>query len=184
MKYSCFGKRPGRTGLQMDIFNDPILWPRFCISSYLEKHLNSSWWCPLLVTSRNLLQNICAWMHVLPLHQRHIYTDLPFYHFGVVSRNYLRCCHPGYSPCYCCCCSVTQSCLTLCNPMECSMEASCMEPQGSQASLSFSISWSLLKLMSIRLMMHFNHLILCHPLLHLPWIFPSISLFQWVGCLD
>ena len=28
-----------------------------------------------------------------------------------------------------------------------------------------------------------NHLILCHPLLLLPSIFPSISLFQWVGCL-
>ena len=35
----------------------------------------------------------------------------------------------------------------------------------SQASLSFTISWSLLKLMSIESVMPFNHLILCHPLL-------------------
>jgi len=43
-----------------------------------------------------------------------------------------------------------------------------------QASLSFTISWSLLKLMSIELVMASNHLILCCPLLLLPSIFPSI----------
>ena len=47
-----------------------------------------------------------------------------------------------------------------------------------QASLSFSISWSLLKLISIKLMMPSNHLILCHPLLLLPSIFPSIRVFS------
>ena len=47
-----------------------------------------------------------------------------------------------------------------------------------QASLSFTISWSLLKLMSIELMMPSNHLILCHPLLLLPSIFPSIRVFS------
>ena len=46
-----------------------------------------------------------------------------------------------------------------------------------QASLSFTISWSLLKLMSIESMMPSNHLILCHPLLLL-LIFPSISVFS------
>ena len=45
-----------------------------------------------------------------------------------------------------------------------------------QVSLSFTISWSLLKLMSIELVMPFNHLILCRPLL-LPSIFPSIRVF-------
>ena len=45
-----------------------------------------------------------------------------------------------------------------------------------QASLSFTISRSLLKLMSIELVMPFNHLILCHPLL--PSIFPSIRVFS------
>ena len=46
-----------------------------------------------------------------------------------------------------------------------------------QASLSFTISWSLLKLMSIEIVMLFKHLILCHPLL-LPSIFPSIRIFS------
>ena len=47
-----------------------------------------------------------------------------------------------------------------------------------QASLSITNSWSLLKLMSIKLMMPSNHLILCHPLLLLPSIFPSIRVFS------
>ena len=46
-----------------------------------------------------------------------------------------------------------------------------------QASLSITNSWSLLKLMSIELVMPFNHLILCHPLL-LPSNFPSIRVFS------
>ena len=55
-------------------------------------------------------------------------------------------------------------CLTLCNPMDCK----------SRASLSFTISQSLLKLMSIESVMPSNHLILCHPLFRLPSISPSI----------
>ena len=47
-----------------------------------------------------------------------------------------------------------------------------------QASLIFTISWSLLKLMSTELVMPSNHLILCHPLLLLPSIFPSIMVFS------
>ena len=47
-----------------------------------------------------------------------------------------------------------------------------------QASLSITSSWSLLKLMSIELVMPSNHLILCHPLLLLPSIFPSIRVFS------
>ena len=47
-----------------------------------------------------------------------------------------------------------------------------------QASLSFTISRSLLKLMFIELMMPSNHLILCGPLLLLPSIFPSIRVFS------
>ena len=46
-----------------------------------------------------------------------------------------------------------------------------------QASLSFAISWSLLKLMSIESVMLFIHLVLCHPLL-LHSIFSSISVFS------
>ena len=47
-----------------------------------------------------------------------------------------------------------------------------------QASMSVTNSQSLLKLMSIMLVMPSNHLILCHPLLLLPSIFPSIRVFS------
>ena len=47
-----------------------------------------------------------------------------------------------------------------------------------QTSLSFTISQSLLKLMSIESIMPSNHLILCHPLLFLSSIFPSIKVFS------
>ena len=60
--------------------------------------------------------------------------------------------------------SVAQSCPALCDPMD------CITP----GFLSITISWSLLKLMSIELVMPSNHLILCHPLLLPPSIFPSI----------
>ena len=52
-----------------------------------------------------------------------------------------------------------------------------------QACLSFSISQGLLKLMSIELVMPSNHLILCHPLLLLPSIFPSIRVFSNIWSL-
>ena len=60
--------------------------------------------------------------------------------------------------------SVTQSCLTLCYPMD---HTAC------QASLSITNSQSLPKLMSIESVMPSNHHILCHPLHLLPSIFPS-----------
>ena len=47
-----------------------------------------------------------------------------------------------------------------------------------QATLSFTISWSLFKLMSIKSVMPSNHPVLCHPLLLLPSIFPSIRIFS------
>ena len=47
-----------------------------------------------------------------------------------------------------------------------------------QASLSFTVSLSLLKLMSIESVMSFNHLISCHPLFLLPSICPSIRVFS------
>ena len=46
-----------------------------------------------------------------------------------------------------------------------------------QASLPIINSWSLLKPMSIKSVMPSNHLILCHPLLLLPSIFPSLRVF-------
>ena len=64
--------------------------------------------------------------------------------------------------------SVTQQCLTLCDPMYCSMPG-------------FPVHHQLLELaqlMSIELVMPSNHLLLCHPLLLLPSIFPSIRVFS------
>ena len=49
---------------------------------------------------------------------------------------------------------------------------------GCQASLFFTISWSLLKLMSVESMMPSNHLILCHPFLFLPSNFLSSGVFS------
>ena len=62
--------------------------------------------------------------------------------------------------------SVAQSCPTLC------------ETAAHQASLSITNSRGPPKPMSIKLMMPSNHLILCHPLLLLPSIFPSIRVFS------
>ena len=47
-----------------------------------------------------------------------------------------------------------------------------------QAPLSFTISWSLVKLISIESVMPSNHLILCRPLLVLPSVFPTIRVFS------
>ena len=70
----------------------------------------------------------------------------------------------------CSCCSVVKSCLTLCNPINCSTF---------QASTSIFISLSLPKLMNIESVRPSNHLILCHhPLLLLPSFFPSIRVFS------
>ena len=64
--------------------------------------------------------------------------------------------------------SVAQLCPTLSNPTTAAL----------QASLSFTISWSLLKLMSIESVIPSNHLILCCPFLLLPSILPRIGFFS------
>ena len=66
--------------------------------------------------------------------------------------------------------SVTQLCPTICSPMDCST-------LGWPAPPTPTNSWRLLKLMSTELVMTFNHLILCCPLLLPPSIFPSIRIF-------
>ena len=63
--------------------------------------------------------------------------------------------------------SVCQSCLTHCDPMN-----------RSTPGLPVTNSWSSFKPMSIVLVMPSNHVILCHPLLLLPSIFPSIRVFS------
>ena len=50
-----------------------------------------------------------------------------------------------------------------------------------QVPLSFTISQSLFKFMPMESVMPSKHLILCRPFFLLPWIFPRISLFQWVS---
>ena len=70
--------------------------------------------------------------------------------------------------CHCRGSSVAQLCLTLCDPWT----------TAHQASLSFTISQNLLKLMSIESVIPSIHLILYHPLLLLPSVFPSISVFS------
>ena len=62
----------------------------------------------------------------------------------------------------------------------CSVVSDSLQPRTAacQTSLSITNSWSLLKLMSIMLVMPSSHLILCHPLLLLPSIFPSIRVFS------
>ena len=67
-----------------------------------------------------------------------------------------------------CCCSLAKLCPAICD----SWTAAC------QASQSFTISWSLLKLTSIESVMPSNYLILCHSLLLLPSIFLSIRVFS------
>ena len=67
------------------------------------------------------------------------------------------------------CCSVALSCWTLFETLWTAAH---------QAFLSFTISWSLLKLMSIESVMPSNHLLLCHPLLLMPSIFLSIRVFS------
>jgi len=54
-------------------------------------------------------------------------------------------------------------------------------PHGLLASLSFTIYWSLYKLMFIELMMLSNHLIFCHPLIFLPSIFPNIRIWLFAS---
>ena len=66
-------------------------------------------------------------------------------------------------------CSIAWSCLTLCDPIDCSMPGFPVHHQ---------LPGSLLKLMSIMSVMPSNHLILCCPLLLPPSIFPSIRVFS------
>ena len=62
----------------------------------------------------------------------------------------------------------------------CSVTSDSLWPHGHQAFLSFTISQSLLKLMSIELVMPLNHLVLCPPLLFLPSIFPASGSFPMI----
>ena len=95
----------------------------------------------------------------------HIFNRILFAHkkecnnvFAPISRDY----HTKWS----CCCSVTKSCLILCDPMNCSMP-----------SFSITLSQSVLKLMSTESVMPSNNIVLYNPLLLLSSIFPNIKVF-------
>ena len=78
----------------------------------------------------------------------------------VTCRRVICCCYH--------CCLVAKSCPTLCDPMDFTMPGF----------LSFTISQTLLKLMSIESVMPSSHLVLCCPLLLLASIFPSIRVIS------
>jgi len=74
-----------------------------------------------------------------------------------------------------CCCSIDKSCPTLCDPMDCSI----------LAFLSFTVSWSWLKFISIESVILSNHLILCYSLLPSLQSFPLLGSFpvSWHLCI-
>ena len=78
------------------------------------------------------------------------------------------------------CCSAAQSCSTLFDSMDCTTPGLPVHHQLqelTQTHVSFTISWSLLKLMSFESVMPSNHLILCRPLLLPPSVFPASGSF-------
>ena len=87
-----------------------------------------------------------------------------------------------YSPL---CCTLGPGCLFYILLLSCVQLFSTQWTAARQTFLSFTISQSLLKLMSIGSMMLSNYLILCHPLLLLRSIFPSVRLFsnEWALCI-
>ena len=80
----------------------------------------------------------------------------------------------------CCCCRTSKAnmCFVVVQSLNCVQLFVTPWTAALQASLSSTISWSLLKLMSTESVMRSNHLILCHPFLLLPSIFPRIRVFS------
>ena len=105
----------------------------------------------------------------------YVYVNFIFMYISSKCKSYYRQvkCHLFFDYFHCCiayicCCSVAQSCPTLCNPMDCSTPGFPV----------FQISWILLKLMSIELVIPSDHLFLFHPLILLPSVFPNIRVFS------
>ena len=89
------------------------------------------------------------------------------FHLGCFLKIFIYLVASGLS-CGICCCCLSLSRVWLCDPTDTAL----------QAFLSFTISWSLLKFMSIESVMLPNYLIFCHPLLLLPLVFPSIRVLS------
>ena len=125
--------------------------PRVCPSS-CPLH----WWCQPAISSSDALFSFCP--QSFPASGT--FPIVSYYQQQVMLKVMLKVSSIQFS-------SVTQSCPTLCDPMNHSLPGS----------LSITNSQSLLKLMLIESGMPSSHLILCRPLLLLPPIPPSISIF-------
>ena len=111
---------------------------------------------PLIVVTRNRILEkkirLKKHLHILP-------SKIAFFKSCITSQ-FHHCCY--------CSCSVSKSCVTHCNPMDCSTPGSSV--------LHYPLEF--IKFMSIEMVIPFNHLILCQPLLFLTSIFPSIRIFS------
>ena len=98
MRCSVLKGKTGRTGLQtVRYFQELILWAQFLYLPISRKALKFFMVITVPCDQQKPSGKICAWLHVSPLHQNHIYTDLPPCLSGAVSQGYLRCCLPGCS---------------------------------------------------------------------------------------
>ena len=166
LQCSCLENPRGRRAWWADIYGvtqsrTPLKWLSSNSSKFVGSHC-ILFMCILFIQRR--FQNC----YILVLMHLFIHTCPQSFNKVML---YIRfACWPHWSPCkmgqICCCPSVAQSCLTLCDPMD----------RSSQASLSFTISWSLLKLMSIESVMPSNHLVFCCSLLCLQ-SFPASGSF-------
>ena len=155
-----------RTGVFQDVPEKPLT--IFSIPSKIFKSVSKKSLCYwmffyLLIHCTNILLSVCCILG-LRLRARHMKMN-KMGQFPILMVSFINCC---------CCCSASQLCLTHWDPTNCSTH---------HASLFFTVSQSLLKLMSTESVMPSHHLILCHPLLFLPSIFPSFSLSQRVDSL-
>ena len=138
----------------------------------MYKHLiNTSIYIIIIITPSWILK-LCIYVPLF------IPNSVAPFHLCVFNQSYLNQTFDFIYTFVCCCCSVSKSCLILCHLMDCTAH---------QASLSFTLSWSFLRFMSIESMMPSNHLIFCCSLSSCPQSFPASGsfpmslLFAWGG---
>ena len=132
---------------------------------------------PLIRGSKIKFQHLIYYIRSLavPVVTHHSFVPYRYFREDFVKRSILSICNllksdfPNYlSDLFCCRCSVAMSCLTVCNPTDCTAQGSpvlhCL-PELAQT----HVHW---------VVMPSSHLILCRPLLLLPPVFPSIRVFS------